>query len=367
MPPPPAKRRKTAAGSLPAGTRRATIQEEHQPGLSIELIAKVATFAQYDDGDVMNICLAVGPKDAAIVRYTCLRNNLGYLKHCLKEFTGGNSRIEFMKSNIFCWMAVNTDWRKLCTKERTEDDELSTAKYRNEEGEPIYRTDPLIIFNNPAVASEFYLIDVLKHLVEAVGIDVNSYKWNGFVTAKKTHLLVTTMKVAEAAENRSCFNYLTSLRDTNVTLRANVSPKTTDTSRKPVWCFAYESRCSCKTFRAVVEHPSFDADRPFELDLIGRLVAPLIFTFVQTMSDQSPEKRQKKLEKFKILLDVGADPGLSIDTNPSPLDSAKSFLRGAIVHRDESFNVEAGRKLIQLMEEKVTSGASPSSSMAVVL
>ena len=365
MPPPVEKKRKTAAaGSIPVGTRRATSQS-HQPGLSIEMVAKVASFANYDGGDVMNICLAVGPTDAAVVRYTCLRNNMNFLQYTLENLfakTGNRT-----KKCIAAWMAINTDWRKLCTKERTEDDELSTAKYRNEEGEPIYRTDPLIIFNNPAVASEFYLIDVLKHLVEAVGIDVNSYKWNGFVTAKKTHLLVTTMKVAEAAENRSCFNYLTSLRDTNVTLRANVSPKTTDTSRKPVWCFAYESRCSCKTFRAVVEHPSFDADRPFELDLIGRLVAPLIFTFVQTMSDQSPEKRQKKLEKFKILLDVGADPGLSIDTNPSPLDSAKSFLRGAIVHRDESFNVEAGRKLIQLMEEKVTSGASPSSSMAVVL
>ena len=74
MSPPARKRRKTATGSVAVtGTRRTT--RSQRPGLSIEMIAKVATFANYDGGDVMNICLAVGRKESAVIRYTCLRKN----------------------------------------------------------------------------------------------------------------------------------------------------------------------------------------------------------------------------------------------------------------------------------------------------
>ena len=47
--------------------------------LSIEMIGKVASFANYGD-DLMNICKAVGRKDSAVIRYTCLRNNYRYLQ-----------------------------------------------------------------------------------------------------------------------------------------------------------------------------------------------------------------------------------------------------------------------------------------------
>ena len=54
--PPPAKKRKTASGSAAVtGTHRTT--RSQRPGLGIEIIAKVTTFANYDDGDVMNIYL----------------------------------------------------------------------------------------------------------------------------------------------------------------------------------------------------------------------------------------------------------------------------------------------------------------------
>ena len=82
MPPPAKKKRKTAAGSVPVGTRTTRSQ---RPCLSLEMIAKVATFANYDGSDLMNVCLAVGPTDAAVVRYTCLRKNYCYLRHILEQ------------------------------------------------------------------------------------------------------------------------------------------------------------------------------------------------------------------------------------------------------------------------------------------
>ena len=354
MPPPAKKKRKTTAGSIPVDTRRTT--RSQRPGLSIEMIGKVATFAQYDDGDLMNICLAVGRKDATFVRHTCLRNNLGYLEHCLKIHSGrdlSNYLPSDMESKISCWMEVNTDWRKLCTKERTEDNELSTPRYKNEEGGIVYRTDPLIIFNNPAVAIEFGIIDVLKHLVEEVGIDINACKWSGLIAVDRKYLLLfTSMAIAEVTKRPSCFNYLISLRDINVSLT------TTESSHKPVWCFAYTSRCSSKIFRAVVEHSSFDANRPFE-STRHAMRSPLSYAFMRATRNSNPGDRQKTRGKFKVLLDVGADPELGTDITRSPLDFAKNVIRGAIDRRDERFNVliEEGTKLVQLMEEKVASRA----------
>ena len=354
MSPPAKKKRKTSVSGSAAvtGTRRTT--RSQRPGLSLEMIVKVANFAQYDDDDLMNICLAVGRKDATFVRHTCLRNNLGYLEHCLKIHSGRDLSIYLpsdMESKISCWMEVNTDWRKLCTKERTEDNELSTPRYKHEEGGIVYRTDPLIIFNNPSVAIEFCTVDILKHLVEEVGIDINSYAWNGYGLPKKSHLLNASGAMIEVLKNPACFNYLISLRDINVSLT------TTEGGRKALWVRAYDSRRSCKTFRAVVEHSSFDANRPFELT--GHAMwLPLIYAYTRAIRNANPGDRQNKLEKFKILLDAGADPELSTNARPSPLDIAKSFLRSAIASRDESFNVEEGTKLVQLMEEKVASRAS---------
>ena len=64
--PPPAKRRKTTNGSVPASSRRTT--RSQKPVLSIEMIGKVASFANYGS-DLMNICKAVGRKATELQRY----------------------------------------------------------------------------------------------------------------------------------------------------------------------------------------------------------------------------------------------------------------------------------------------------------
>ena len=84
MPPPAAKKRKTAAtGAIATGTRRTT--RSQRPLLSMEMIGKVGSFANYDNGDLMNICTAVGPKDARIVRHAFLRHNIGFLRRIIRK------------------------------------------------------------------------------------------------------------------------------------------------------------------------------------------------------------------------------------------------------------------------------------------
>ena len=346
--PPSAKKLKTAAGSVSVSDRKATWSQ--RPELNIETIAKVALFANYGGGDLMNICKAVGRKESAVVRYTCLRNNLGYLEHCLKIFTVadlGNIDSSRMKFNILCWMKVNTDWRNYCTAESVQDDEISTARSENNEDERVFSTNPLVLLNNPMVAVELGLIDVLKHLVEQVGIDINSYAWTGF-TVPNAHLLVIAMTVADAANNPACLEYLLSLDKLNVCM--NVA-RDVDS---PMWSTIYDyDDCSCKTFRAVIEHGSFDPNGH------NRGVMPvLLWALARCMSEaRKGAPTDKMIKKFEALMEAGADPAFEQDGHFSPLFVCKALIE-SLDEESRSRPLEVGRQLIVLMEEKVASGAS---------
>ena len=87
-----------------------------------ELIARVASFASIANSEVMNICLAVGPLDSNATRQAYLRENEKYLEDALRSYF---MRTKSRKSaTIKCqddyraWMDVNSDWKRLCTKER---------------------------------------------------------------------------------------------------------------------------------------------------------------------------------------------------------------------------------------------------------
>ena len=335
--PPPAKKRKTAAGSVPADTRRTT--RSQRPRLSIEMIAKVASFAQYG-GDLMNICKAVGRKESAVVRYTCLRNNLGYLDHCLRNLVVGR-----MKSKILCWMEVNTDWRRLCTKDRTEDDELSTARYDNEEGKSSCRTDPLIIFNNPAVAIEFGLVDVLKHLVEEVGIDINACKWSGCYLREKYHLLYLSYWLSSHdLVSKSIFEYFVSREDVNANAQIDEGEDV-----KLVWHGLLHHGNNPASFEAVVRHRSFDPNRG--CDIGGLTTFPLHHAITCVVcSAENPRAVSIAMGKVEVLLKAGADPERAIDGSLSPLRCVQAYIQ------DEGEQSEEGKvckALISMMEKYI--------------
>lgn len=250
--PPAKKKRKTAAGSVPVGARRTT--RSQRPGLSLEMIAKVSAFAQYGS-DLMNICLAVGPEGTDPIRHTCLRNNMGYLEHCLEMYADHSLSTGRTKSNIACWMEVNKDWRRLCTAERAADDKLSTPVYEDEEGRHIYRADPLTIFNNPAVAIGFGRLDVLRHLVEEVGIDVNACRWSEYRgDREKRHLLyISYMRISsKRCVSKSIFEYVLSRKDIDVCAPAVRGGE----EDNMVWhnSFYHPDPSLLESFEAIVQH-----------------------------------------------------------------------------------------------------------------
>ena len=371
MPPPARKKRKTE------GARRTT--RSQRPSLSTELIGKVASFANYGD-DLMNICKAVGRKESAAIRHTCLRNNMEYLRYTLEDFTAKlqspSQLVAWLKllRNFAAWMKVNTDWRKHCALERTEDEELATCTVQRESDEDGQRVvnllsaNPLIVFNNPAVAAELGFTIILKHLVEEVGIDINANAWCSYTSASvddeptKTHLLAAALTYAET--DRTSFDYLLSREETNVHLPVPIS-----TSRnRHLWDLTFEaSACSCRNFRAFVKHSSFDPNQYDGFRTISNLPILVAFTsciataeFIASRSTASTSQEEKiarswmdvKFEKFKILLEVGADPelDLGVDINVGILDIVRHFLANS-----GGSGVRTGNQMIAMMEEKIAS------------
>lgn len=68
------------------------------------------------------------------------------------------------KHNIMTWMEINDDWRSRCTEEKME-------RYKSFDRTSL---DADVVFNNPAVAIEVGLVDVVRHLVEEKKVDVNA-------------------------------------------------------------------------------------------------------------------------------------------------------------------------------------------------
>ena len=358
-PPPPRKKRKTASGAVAAvvaagGTRRTT--RSQKTTLSIEMVGKVASFADYGD-DLMSICKAVGRRDSAVIRHACLRNNMGFLQRTLENYVDDRtgSRCDNCKSNIRVWMEINTDWRKHCSLVRTEDDELRRyirrPRHWNEKGDEVLRTDPLLLFNNPAVAIEFDLVDVLKHLVEVIDIDVNGYGWGGLKGGVSgCHLLVGAMFEPRGV-CLECFKYMLSREDIDVF--SGISAQT----EYPIWeaVLSELEDFSNATFEAIVRHSSFDPNRPNFSTGSDRDPLPLHQAVYQCFIEGSDsDLGAESLKRAEILLGVGADPALRIEdprcTNLSPMNVVAHLIHHLRDREGEESRVQLLTELDAIMK-----------------
>lgn len=281
-------------------------------GLSLELISHVASFANFGS-DVLNICKAVGPNDASAIRHTCLRNNMRYLEHRIEQYVDEEITGNQINPYVEAWMAVNTDWRKHCTDENRK--EYAIVQWKNNKNEESddeeeeedededstddgirFNTDSVAIFNNPLVAIEFGLIDPLKHLVEEVGIDINSHAWNTYSEMDKFNLLTFAAQQTSLA----CFQYLLTREDLNV--NGEVATLA-DGESHHIMNYAFEDgMVSLASFEAMASHSSFEVNLPLE---IGGDIIFLLQCACSSIADNLNETGDyidKKEEKIMSLL-----------------------------------------------------------------
>ena len=269
MEPPPPKKRRLAA-PVAVVSRRTT--RSQKPRLNAELLAKVATYSSLGR-DLLNLCVVAGPRDCAVIRHAYLRKNLRYLEASLfKCFKFGAKEDDdpgwpwldqgLCRDRYLAWMEVNTDWRRLVTAERVG----SLVSVYKEDNDGIYpNDDPLLPFNNPAVAIEIGLMDPLRHLVEEMGIDVNSYHWITF-RFDRVKLLLQCVE----CDNFSAFQYLLGKETIEICAKADEDEGLDGTSTTGTileQCFCAPNRTAF--FRELLRHPACSLDVGFATLLDG--------------------------------------------------------------------------------------------------
>ena len=106
------------------------------------------------------------------------------------------------------------------------------------------------------VAVEFGLIDVLKHLVEEVGIDVNAFGLTCYSEVLKIYLLAITSR---NNVDPSVFRYVLARPEIDVTLSVYPPNRT----KKSILIHAIESEhVNGSTLEALVLHPSCKPNEP---------------------------------------------------------------------------------------------------------
>jgi hypothetical protein len=292
-----------------------------------ELMARVATFVSTSDSELMNVCLAVGPVTSRIIKHDYLKKNTQYLQRTLKVFFDNAKRVdvEAVKAkwsakageNHLAWMSINSDWKSNIEESLIEELRLATKRRifgstrRKNHAIDCSTVSPYLAFNNPAVAIQFGLMDVLIHLVEEKGIDVNAVKWTTFhfmhfyYYFKSEPLLMYTMGSGGCPKQIKMYKYL--LGRDNIDFVGKF--------------FDLALHSGNDFLRSLLDHPRFDVNGPIA-SIGDDVVTPLAYSVARL--HRKSETVDRLLEALPMLLQAGANPYLACPySGKTPLEYAR--------------------------------------------
>mmetsp|Transcript_912 Transcript_912/g.2549 ORF Transcript_912/g.2549 Transcript_912/m.2549 type:complete len:371 (-) Transcript_912:112-1224(-) len=335
-----------SAGGPPGKAPTTPTDSRSEIGANIDLIGKISLSMNSGDG-LYELCVAVGPKFAARIRRDYLLKNEKYLvrsletlhrslpteKRSLRLLCYNRPHFDKCRDNIRAWMKVNTEWRSRCT-------ESNLAKYKGFTGK---QTEPEIeanlIFNHPALIVEIGLIDIFRHLVEGLNINLSKKIWKGFVRGGGC-FGSWRGSLADLAYNRSDVILLKYL------LSAPSFDWKEDTRLDN---FLYEAVINdCVTigcFKSLVSHPKVNLNAP-EAFHAGDF-PPLHCAVMFASRCGSVERLSKCAERVITLLEAGADPRISCPDFPKP----RSALDIARAQLHYSYWPEFWQEIVRKMDE----------------
>mmetsp|Transcript_35978 Transcript_35978/g.73032 ORF Transcript_35978/g.73032 Transcript_35978/m.73032 type:complete len:381 (-) Transcript_35978:1829-2971(-) len=329
--------------------------EDAAGGVDIDLICNIASFMNPGD-DLAGLCVAVGSADAARIRTEYLRDNEQYVAASLAKLKGiphltsewyifrqNLHLFDKCRDNVTAWMQVNTGWRARCTDENME-------RYKE------YRLsiEANLVFNNPAVAIEIGLLEVLRFHVEEKGVDVNRRFWNGFNSDDRDMRNDLLIRLALFRGDIDILDFLLSVDGFDFTSMNEVENDEQEHDLI-VNCFAYRlSRVNERCFEAFIRHPKVNVDA---LDRQGRtplcIALGLLHRFTSRDDDLfAPTSAETNglAGRILVLLEVGA--------NPHALDASGSI--SMIEYARPAQGRHTGRhwrSIVQKMEEMSISSA----------
>lgn len=336
FPPPPAKRARIRTGR----TLRSS-----KPTLGPDIYAGVATFVDLGQ-TLLNVCVAAGPSVAKNIRTLYLLDNNTYLERTLAAYIDDSQKPNKYGQNIRTWMEVNTSWRDRCTEEKMEQCKDLWFVEQNENGEDIrtaiVRADA--IFNNPAVAAQLGLVDVLKCLVEVKRIDVNALSWDGYqmnrISAPKHLIFAHAISAADTLQRATDQDSLTAVR--YLLSLEGLDLAAAEINGTPLLIIAvYNDTLDAQHFEAIVRHPSCNVNPNTNMSPLYFLVHLLELKSNRDGAD-APTSRLL-VSKARSLLESGAQPDRETGNLAAPILVARGFLNRA---QDNS----AMREIVELFE-----------------
>ena len=335
MTPRATKKRRTNQGhAVPVCARPASPPQ--QPSFSIEILTKIASFVNTKNNDLFNICVAVGPIDSPIIRRAWLTGNSRYLWRVTKKNLLDPMNFKAAREELTDWMALNPEWRNRCKEELVHDERWSSPRICDQ-GHHKIRANPAVLFNNPAAAIELGMVDILRHLVEEVRIDINSYSWSGYSFTGKHHLLY----LAAMQKDRACFDYLISRQSANVL--AGISKGRS----RPIWLLAFLEE-SVECYQAMINHRSFDPHQQFWDPCYRDWYLPIQYVCLACVAYPKSVHTMQYLAKTQILLEAGADP----TRYTRQLSAAKGKLEWNLkLDARDSYSYQISVKLLSIIEK----------------
>ena len=305
--------------------------------------------------------LAFGEVAAHAMRKGFLKNNANFLREMTHEH--GHSKKDdqtIVRGVIREWIEESSDWRNHCSLAQIDEAKLSTE-------------DPYVAFNSPVVAIELGLGEVLLHLVEEMGVNINDgwkstqvpdkcwdYAESRILWARPHSPRKLPLRCACDMGDWGAFSYL-------VSKEAELFSSSDDVVGVDPWLVC--RRNGADFLQALLNHPSFPIDW---VDEKGRtLMQRSLREMENSLRFEAGESRLSKeyddeefylgtivnhgqgyfrwctadfLEKLRILLEVGMDPSLATEMHESPADFVRAKLPAG---RDEAFWQTVGR----VMEE----------------
>ena len=297
-------------------------------GANSDLICRIACFMDTAGGTLCSLCISVGPRVATKIRHKYLGKNEAYVVKCLKRldaipdiqnhyptFVESLPLFDKCRGDIQTWMKVNPDWRSRISQDNIRRFKGDVSAIISKRGRQTrIRLDPNVVFNNPAVAIEIGLKDVVETLVTDHGIDVSARRWASFTSkdlVENEDLIILAMVRGDA----SIVDTLLSSRkfDMRAVLGRNSLIYITT---------AYAHLIETECIERLVSHQSFDANfilqdtRGDEMPLLWAL-----FGFLSALRKRS--ELSFGLKVINTLLANGADP--EPDGAFHPLDHVKNW------------------------------------------
>jgi len=341
---------------------------EKSISINSDLICRVASFMNVQWKGLLNLCIAIGPEEAAKLREEYLLDNDAYLEHNLwdvgasalvyagsdllqEEHEEGLETVDRCRRNIMTWMEVNKEWRSRCTEENMTRYMVPVSERGNIRGSPASQRSPAnplyqanAMFNNIVVAIEIGLQDVVRHLIEDMNVDINAAanNYRGFSDIQYPHVIdfaLASGKVgmAEYLMTHNSFD-LGDLRQREFA----------------VYRVMGNQRVGRECFEAFLRNSGVN------LDAGGWTIMPplhlALYSLNRSIAGVDVKLAALFYQRSKTLLDVGADPRLSwirAGGTFMPIEYARN---GELKERRrQSQSWRYWKKLVEIMEGEIES------------